>query len=69
MPRAHAQARWNAIAAFSEECVAKLVHGVLLLYLVVSSALAKTLVILGLNFWHGSFLTTITVNHYPLFEF
>ncbi len=28
---------WNAIAAFSEECVAKLVHGVLLLYLVVSS--------------------------------
>ena len=30
---------WNAIAAFSEECVAKLVHGVLLLYLVVSSAL------------------------------
>ena len=30
---------WKAIAAFSEECVAKLVHGVLLLYLVVSSAL------------------------------
>ncbi len=30
---------WNVIAAFSEECVAKLVHGVLLLYLVVSSAL------------------------------
>ena len=30
---------FNAIAAFSEECVAKLVHGVLLLYLVVSSAL------------------------------
>ncbi len=30
---------WNAIAAFSEECVAKLVHGVLLYsYLVVSSA-------------------------------
>ncbi len=27
---------WNAIA---EKCVAKLVHGVLLLYLVVSSAL------------------------------
>ena len=26
---------WNSIAAFSEECVAKLVHGVLLLYLVV----------------------------------
>ena len=32
---------WNAIAAFSEECVAKLVHGVLLLYLVVSSALER----------------------------
>ena len=31
---------WNAIAAFSEESVAKLVHhAVLLLYLVVSSAL------------------------------
>ncbi len=30
---------WNAIAAFSEECVAKLVHRVLLLYLVVSFAL------------------------------
>ena len=30
---------WNAIAAFSEESVAKLVHRVLLLYLVVSSAL------------------------------
>ncbi len=34
---------WNAIAAFSEECVAKLVHGVLLLYLVVSSALERLL--------------------------
>ncbi len=32
---------WSAIAAFSEECVAKLVHGVLLLYLVVSSALER----------------------------
>ena len=30
---------WNAIAAFSEEHVAKLVYRVLLLYLVVSSAL------------------------------
>ncbi len=30
---------WNSIAAFSKECVAKLVHGVLLLYLVVSSVL------------------------------
>ncbi len=29
---------WNAIAAFSEEHVAKLVYRVLLLYLVVSSA-------------------------------
>ncbi len=29
---------WNAIVAFSEQCVAKLVHGVLVLYLVVSSA-------------------------------
>ncbi len=25
--------------------------------------------ILDLNFWHRSFLTTIVVNHYPLFEF
>ncbi len=32
---------WNAIAAFSEECVTKLVHGVLLLYLVVGSALER----------------------------
>ncbi len=32
---------WNAIAAFSEECVEKLVHGMLLLYLVVSSALER----------------------------
>ncbi len=31
--------QWNAIAVFSEERVAKLVHGVLLLYLVVSSVL------------------------------
>ena len=30
---------WNAIAAFSEESVAKLVYRVLLLYLVVSSAI------------------------------
>ncbi len=29
---------WNAIAAFSEESVAKLVHRVLLLYLVVVSS-------------------------------
>ncbi len=32
-------ATWNAIAAFSEEHIAKLVYRVLLLYLVVSSAL------------------------------
>ncbi len=32
---------WNAIAAFSEECVAKRVHRVLLLYLVVSSPLER----------------------------
>ncbi len=32
---------WNAIVAFSEQCVAKLVHGVLLLCLVVSSALER----------------------------
>ena len=32
---------WNAIAAFSEEHVAKLVYRVLLLYLVVSSALKR----------------------------
>ncbi len=62
---------WNAIAAFSEECAAKLIHRVLLLYLVVSSALeyksekrAARLwlmqsLILDLNFWHRSFLTTI----------
>ncbi len=31
--------QWNAIAVFSEERVANLVHGVLLLYLVVSSVL------------------------------
>ncbi len=33
---------WNAIAAFSKECIAKVVHGVLLLYLVVSSALERS---------------------------
>ncbi len=32
---------WNAIAAFSEYCIAKLVHVVLLLYSVVSSALER----------------------------
>ncbi len=32
---------WNTIAAFLEELVAKLVHRVLLLYLVVSSALER----------------------------
>ena len=32
---------WNAIAAFSEEHVAKLVYRVLLLYLAVSSALER----------------------------
>ncbi len=32
---------WNAIVAFSEQCEVKLVHGVLLLYLVVSSALER----------------------------
>ncbi len=32
---------WNAIVAFSEQCEAKLVHVVLLLYLVVSSALER----------------------------
>ncbi len=32
---------WNAIAAFSEEYVAKFVYRVLLLYLVVSSALKR----------------------------
>ncbi len=32
---------WNAIVAFSEQCEAKLVHGVLLLYLAVSSALKR----------------------------
>ncbi len=33
--------KWNAIAAFSEEHVAKLVYRVLLLYLVVSCALER----------------------------
>ncbi len=32
---------WNAIVAFSEQCIVKLVHVVLLLYLVVSSALER----------------------------
>ncbi len=27
------------------------------------------IIILHLNFWHRSFLTTIMVDHYPLFEF
>ena len=35
----------NSIAAFSEEWVANLFHGVLLLYLVVSSALEHSLLI------------------------
>ncbi len=34
-------ATWNAIVAFSEQCEAKLVHVVLLLYLAVSSALER----------------------------
>ena len=33
---------WNAIADFSEVCVQKLVYGMLLLYLVVSSALERS---------------------------
>ncbi len=36
---------WNAIAAFSKECVEKHVYAVFLLYLVVSSALERTLAI------------------------
>ncbi len=32
---------WNAIVAFSDQCEAKLVHVVLLLYLAVSSALER----------------------------
>ncbi len=36
---------WNAIAAFSEEHVAKLVYRVLLLYLVVSSALERYILV------------------------
>ncbi len=32
---------WNALVAFSEQCEAKLVHVVLLLYLLVSSALER----------------------------
>ncbi len=39
--RSRVMPTWNAIAAFSEESVAKLVHRVLLLYLVVSSALER----------------------------
>ncbi len=41
MLRSRVMPTWNAIAAFSEESVAKLVHRVLLLYLVVSSALER----------------------------
>ena len=80
-------AQFCLLATISEEGVAKLVHRVLLLYLVVSSALERQLLvaarvrrelqgsadlqplILDLNFWHRSFLTTIMVDHYPLFEF
>ncbi len=36
---------WNAIVAFSEQCEAKLVHGVLLLYSIVSSALERQLLV------------------------
>ncbi len=32
---------WNAIVAFSEQCEAKLVHVVLLVYLAASSALER----------------------------
>ncbi len=32
---------WNAIVAFSDQCEAKLVHVVLLLYLAISSALER----------------------------
>ncbi len=41
--RVIARFTWNAIVAFSEQCIAKLVHEVLLpvLYLVVSSALER----------------------------
>ncbi len=42
---------WNVIAAFSEELVCK----------------CTDTLILGLNFWHRSFLTTIMVDHYPVF--
>ena len=43
MLRSRVMPTWNASAAFSEECVAKLVHRVLalLLYFVVSSALER----------------------------
>ncbi len=69
-------AYWNAIVAFSEQCEAKLVHGVLLLYLVFSSALAigscksekRAVAVqqqLAMDF--VSFLATITVDHFPLF--
>ena len=85
MLRSRVMPTWNAIAAFSEEHVAKLVYRVLLLYLAVivlhaigsckserrelqGSADLQPL-ILGLNFWHPSFLTTIIVDHYPLLEF
>ncbi len=36
---------WNAIVAFSEQCEAKVVHVVLLFYLVVSSICTRTLAI------------------------
>ncbi len=41
MLRSRVMPTGNAIAAFSEECVAKHVHGALLLYLVLSSALER----------------------------
>ncbi len=74
----------ECIAAFSEESVAKLVHRVLLVVssalerqLLVAARVIRELqgsadlqpLILDLNFWHRSFLTTIIVDHYPLFEF
>ncbi len=70
----------KAIVAFSEQCEANLVYGVLLLYSVVSSALKRKLLVAAreeksckaalscsaaaINFM--DFELTITVDHFPL---
>ncbi len=66
---------WNAIVAFSEQCIAKLGHGVLLLYLLLVAAKVRTKLHIctsaaAINFMDFellvSFLATIMVDHFPL---